>query len=201
VYAPRNPPPEYTWDFAPQSEELSFPETLTLEDDAIFPNDVPFRFPGCPYLQPTPLKLAPRLSSPALVPSFMPAASAKPKSTPKSTPKPTPKTKSTPKHTLSTFTPRRSGPRADSHSPSVTAVTRRRRLTYLPAQPILEWDDAALLSLWQWKIVKKKGFGPMLRFFPGQTEDSLREVWEEKRDYCRELGVRWEEMGRERGVR
>jgi hypothetical protein len=60
------------------------------------------------------------------------------------------------------------------------------------AQPITEWNDAALLSLWEWKIIKKKGFGPMLKFFPGQTEESLRAAWEENREYCRELGRRWE---------
>jgi hypothetical protein len=205
VYAPRNPRREYIWDIPPPPEELEFPETLKFEDleDTVYPDDIPFRYPGCPYPKATPPMLAPRASparrAPAPPLASLPATPAqrKPNPTPKQTPNPTLNTKSALKAastTMSTAKRSHTQSRADSHSPSATAVTRRRRRrqTAASAQPITEWNDAALLSLWEWKTIKKKGFGPMLKFFPGQTEESLRATWEENREYCRELGRRWE---------
>jgi hypothetical protein len=178
VYVPRNPKPEHMWDIPSQPEALTFPETLTFEEDTTFLDDIPFRLPGSPY--------PPLASRPSPPPTAAVAVAAAVVDTPV---KPTPR---------KTFTPKRARrqTRIDSHSP--VSVATPRAFVSSPPQEVTEWDDAALLRLWQWKIVKKKGFGLMLRYFPGQTEDSLREVWEESRDLCRQLGSEWERQGRPR---
>jgi hypothetical protein len=169
VYAPPHRKPYYNWNIPPQPEILTWPETL------VFPKETPFiSMFNSPGFDPTALSPPPHPPSPP--PS--PAPSARAKLAPiKSAP-----TKfHTPKHK---HTPTRS--RTDS------LFTTRTRIVSSPPREITHWDDAALLRLWRWKIVKKKGFAPMLRAFPGQTEESLRGAWEMNRDECRRLGREWE---------
>ncbi|KZM20003.1 hypothetical protein ST47_g8827 [Ascochyta rabiei] len=64
-----------------------------------------------------------------------------------------------------------------------------------PPRVITTWDDDNLLSLWKWKVIRKKGFEPMLAHFEGQTVQSLRQAWTTHRVRCGELGRAWRGAG------
>ncbi|XPS81289.1 hypothetical protein M3J09_013227 [Ascochyta lentis] len=69
-----------------------------------------------------------------------------------------------------------------------------------PPRNILVWDDANLLSLWKWKVIRKKGYEPMVAHFEGQTVESLHRAWVENRGRCKELGQAWREAGKPGGM-
>lgn len=61
------------------------------------------------------------------------------------------------------------------------------------------WNDADLLTLWKHKVIRKKGYEPMLALFPGQTAESLHEAWTTHKELCKQLGAAWEAAGRPNG--
>lgn len=69
----------------------------------------------------------------------------------------------------------------------------------LPPGGAVFWHDDNLLSFWKFKVLRKKGYKPMVDKFPGQTVESLQEVWATHRQRCDELGARWKAAGRPEG--
>ena len=59
-----------------------------------------------------------------------------------------------------------------------------------------DWDDDNLLSFWKFKVIRKKGYEPMLAHFPGQTTESLHETWRAHKQRCEELGAAWKAAGK-----
>lgn len=62
-----------------------------------------------------------------------------------------------------------------------------------------DWDDSNLLSLWKFKVIRKKGYELMLATFQDQTVESLHEAWTKHKQRCQQLGAAWEAAGRPRG--
>ncbi|KAJ4993720.1 hypothetical protein SVAN01_00774 [Stagonosporopsis vannaccii] len=62
-----------------------------------------------------------------------------------------------------------------------------------------DWDNDNLLSFYKFKVIRKKGYEPMLEHFPGQTIESLREVWKTHRKRCEKLGDAWRVAGKPKG--
>lgn len=62
-----------------------------------------------------------------------------------------------------------------------------------------EWDDENLLTLWKYKVVRKKGYEPMLTSFENQTVESLHEAWTTHKERCKVLGAAWEAAGNPNG--
>lgn len=63
-----------------------------------------------------------------------------------------------------------------------------------------DWDDDNLLSFYKFKVIRKKGYEPMLAHFPGQTIDSLHETWKKYRTRCEQLGTAWKAAGKPKGA-
>ena len=61
---------------------------------------------------------------------------------------------------------------------------------------INDWDDDNLLSFWKFKVIRKKGYEPMLAHFPGQSVESLHEVWRTNRERCEMLSAAWRAAGK-----
>ncbi|KAF2628155.1 hypothetical protein BU25DRAFT_448122 [Macroventuria anomochaeta] len=68
-----------------------------------------------------------------------------------------------------------------------------------PPRSIDDWDDDNLLSFWKWKVIRKKGYEPMLTHFPGQTTETLHETWKAHKARCEELGAAWRAAGKPAG--
>ncbi|KAH6633525.1 hypothetical protein C7974DRAFT_452885 [Boeremia exigua] len=62
-----------------------------------------------------------------------------------------------------------------------------------------DWDDDSLLSFWKSKLIRKKGYEPMLVDFPGQTVGGLRQVWRAHKGRCEQLGAAWRAAGKPAG--
>jgi hypothetical protein len=62
-----------------------------------------------------------------------------------------------------------------------------------------DWDDANLLSLWKHKVIRKKGYEPMLTSFKDQTVEGLHEAWTKHKESCKRLGAAWEAAGKPTG--
>lgn len=62
-----------------------------------------------------------------------------------------------------------------------------------------DWDNDNLLSFYKFKVIRKKGYEPMLVHFPGQTIESLQETWKTHRKRCEELGAAWRAAGKPAG--
>lgn len=58
------------------------------------------------------------------------------------------------------------------------------------------WDDTNLLTLWKHKVIRKKGYEPMLTSFKKQTAKSLHEAWTTHKARCKLLGAAWEAAGK-----
>lgn len=69
-----------------------------------------------------------------------------------------------------------------------------------PLRTINDWDDDNLLSFWRLKVIRKKGYEPMLDHFPGQTIETLHETWKIYRTRCEELGAEWRAAGKPGGL-
>ncbi|KAF1924543.1 uncharacterized protein M421DRAFT_95313 [Didymella exigua CBS 183.55] len=52
-----------------------------------------------------------------------------------------------------------------------------------------DWGNANLLRLWKHKVIRKKGYEPMLATFTGQTVESLHEVWTKHKKRWSAVGV------------
>ncbi|KAF3038344.1 hypothetical protein E8E12_007458 [Didymella heteroderae] len=65
-----------------------------------------------------------------------------------------------------------------------------------PPRGIDDWDDANLLCLWKQKVIRKKGYEPMLAYFKNQTAESLHEAWTTHKERCKKLGAEWEAAGK-----
>ncbi|KAJ4374445.1 hypothetical protein N0V86_007310 [Didymella sp. IMI 355093] len=59
-----------------------------------------------------------------------------------------------------------------------------------------DWDDANLLNLWKHKVIRKKGYEPILTSFKDQTVEGLHEAWMKHKERCKQLGVTWEAAGK-----
>jgi len=79
-----------------------------------------------------------------------------------------------------------------------------------PPLSSLTLSDQALILLYKWKVIKKKGLCDFLRYFPGHTRESLGQVWRRERGRAKALVEKERERegaggrrkrGRERAVR
>ena len=66
-------------------------------------------------------------------------------------------------------------------------------------QGIDDWNDDDLLSFYKFKVIRKKGYEPMLEHFPGKSTDRLHETWRTHRRRCEELGAAWKAAGKPKG--
>ncbi|KAF3044855.1 hypothetical protein E8E11_005152 [Didymella keratinophila] len=62
-----------------------------------------------------------------------------------------------------------------------------------------DWDDENLLTLWKHKVIRKKGYEPMLTSFENQTVESLHEAWTTYKERCKMLGATWEAASKPSG--
>lgn len=69
----------------------------------------------------------------------------------------------------------------------------------LSPQGIDDWNDDNLLSFYKFKVIRKKGYEPMLEHFPGKSTSSLHETWRTHRRRCEELGAAWKAAGKPKG--
>jgi hypothetical protein len=62
-----------------------------------------------------------------------------------------------------------------------------------------DWNDANLLTVWKHKVIRKKGYEPMLTSFENQTVESLHKAWTTHKERCKLLGAAWEAAGKPNG--
>lgn len=63
---------------------------------------------------------------------------------------------------------------------------------------VFVWNNENLLSFWRLKL-RKKGYATMLKHFPGQTIENLRDIWTANKQHCNVLGAKWKAAGKPEG--